>query len=861
MQTAWAKLDRNDPGRWHSLVGHATDVAAAFHAAVDSPVVRTRLAQLAGRPLDAQAVDRLTVLALLHDLGKANRGFQARRDPRQPGIGHTTEVGGLLLGGDEDACRRFIDGALAPTLLAWAGEDGAEAYLKVMLSHHGSPVTLGALERSAGHGDARFWRRHPGGDPVGEILNLVAVARRALPLAFEAGGAPLPDSAPFLHAFAGLLQLADWVGSNEDWFPFDGGEPGERRYAVSLDTAHAVLRAIGFARAGGGLPSPAFGGLFADHAGGARAPRPLQAASAEAPGRLLVLEAETGAGKTEAALFRFARAYAAGQVDALYFALPTRIAASQIHGRVRDFTRRLLPGSAEVLLAIPGDARMEEAPHPLPPRDDAWADGPGGGRPFDGHGWAVERPKRFLAARIAVGTVDQVLLAALQSRHAHMRAACLTRALLVVDEVHASDIYMTAILRRLLANHLGAGGHALLMSATLGAAAAAALLAPARTAVVPPLGEALALPYPLLRGDAMSPREIARDGEPKAVTFEARPVIDRPEAIAALAAEAAAVGAKVLVIRNTVAAAQATLAALERDRPGTPGFALAGVPTLHHGRFARPDRRRLDAAVEAAFGRARPPGGIVLVGTQTLEQSLDIDADLLVTDLCPMDVLLQRVGRLHRHRGRGRPGGFAAARAVVAVPDDGSFAGLAGRPARGFGDPDRAVYRDLLVLRATLDLVRSRPAVAIPDHNRELVERATHPEALRALAERLAAADDPAWLAHWEKLRGKGAAERMVADLHGLDMREPFGAEPFPGDEAVLTRLGAADRLLPVPGAPAGPFGGAVEEIALPGHWAWVPALPAEAAAEAVRPFAGGFAFAVGKVGLVYDRLGLRRAS
>ncbi|WP_370877859.1 hypothetical protein [Xanthobacter agilis] len=115
--------------------------------------------------------------------------------------------------------------------------------------------------------------------------------------------------------------------------------------------------------------------------------------------------------------------------------------------------------------------------------------------------------------------------------------------------------------------------------------------------------------------------------------------------------------------------AVATQAAIEELAGHDPAlFRVDGLSTLHHGRFSAGDRRLLDRAVENAIGRERPDGPVILVGTQTLEQSLDIDADLLITDLAPIDVLLQRLGRLHRHE-RSRPSPFTAARAIVLVPD------------------------------------------------------------------------------------------------------------------------------------------------------------------------------------------------
>jgi CRISPR-associated endonuclease/helicase Cas3 len=175
-------------------------------------------------------------------------------------------------------------------------------------------------------------------------------------------------------------------------------------------------------------------------------------------------------------------------------------------------------------------------------------------------------------------------------------------------------------------------------------------------------------------------------GSDKTVSIAPRPILSAPPEIASIALDAAQSGAKVLVVRNTVAAAIATFQAVEavvgRASPvlfGVESESKGRVPTLHHSRFGPEDRRLLDTTVQQAIGRNRPNGGIVVVGTQTLEQSLDLDADLLLTDLCPVDVLLQRIGRLHRH-ARMRPAGFEKACAIALVPADRDL--LAGRLSR-----------------------------------------------------------------------------------------------------------------------------------------------------------------------------------
>jgi CRISPR-associated endonuclease/helicase Cas3 len=188
-------------------------------------------------------------------------------------------------------------------------------------------------------------------------------------------------------------------------------------------------------------------------------------------GPVVVVEAETGSGKTEAALWRFAELFKLGAVDALMFALPTRTAATQIEARVRRFIEVLFPDSdlrLNTVLAVPGYVRAdgEDAVGLLPGFETLWPDSEDEAAAH--RRWAAENPKRFLAAAVVAGTIDQALLSGLSTRH--LRGAALLRALLVVDEVHASDVYMSTLLTGILRRHTHSGGHAVLLSATCGSA-------------------------------------------------------------------------------------------------------------------------------------------------------------------------------------------------------------------------------------------------------------------------------------------------------------------------------------------------------------------------------------------------------
>ena len=280
------------------------------------------------------------------------------------------------------------------------------------------------------------------------------------------------------------------------------------------------------------------------------------------------------------------------------------------------------------------------------------------------------------------------------------------------------------------------------MSATLGSVARRQWLSAARMDPndAPSVDEAIVAPYPAVSVMAPGGENVAPTGEnqqEKSVGITAEPLIHDYAQVAELALWAARQDAKVLIIRNTVSNAVATQEALEQaagnDRDLL--FSADGITTLHHSRFALDDRHLLDREVEKRLGKERPPalipseGGLVLVGIQTLEQSLDIDADLLITDLCPVDVLLQRIGRLHRHRRDDRPAGHVSPRCVVLTPDTDDLSPLlqGGSNRTGLG-PHGYVYEDLRVLEATRRLIRDYPEWRIPEMNRLLVENAPTPK-------------------------------------------------------------------------------------------------------------------------------------
>ena len=775
------------------------------------PAIRRSL----GIKADPVIMDRLAVLALLHDLGKCNTGFQAKRDPNaRTSAGHVKETAALLY--NEKLCAKANLALGLEDIASWF--ESPEAGLRMLLAsifHHGKPAfdcniaDSIEVDRLSTH-----WQPRNGLDPFDGLKELGITAHRAFPDAFVGNTAPIRLSIELEHRFAGLVMLADWLGSHrESFFPFqhEGNridwsrrQAGKALAAVGLDVSSARKRI--------GHGQPTFGQTF----GLPGEPRPLQLAlaSANLPA-LLIAESDTGSGKTEAALMHFLALFAAGKVDGLYFALPTRVAARELYGRVTAAMTHVFGDDCPpVLLAVPGYAQVDGTrPDILPSDAHLFHDDEQKRRDRT---WAAERPKRFLAAPIAVGTIDQALFSAIQVPHAHLRAACLDRSLLVIDEVHSSDVYMRYLTRRLLKRHIDADGRALLLSATLGAAARAEYLHPdTPRSEAEPFDLAAALPYPAL-STVDQPMQHLPDPScrGKTVQLEPVPLLNSPELLLPRLREAMHAGRRVLVILNTVGRAIELTRLADPDPELAPSlFAVNGMRCPHHGRFARADRERMDQTVSARMGKGSPPAALLLIGTQTLEQSLDIDADWLITDLCPIDVLLQRIGRLHRHERGQRPMPIC----TVLMPEETEFSVFLNRKGEvrrsnlaGLG----TVYEDLRILQLTRDLVAAAPVIEIPRDNRRLVETATHPDQLALL-------QGDAWSRHGLHIEGIGGAQQSAAHAAAMPNAH-FGDFMFPNtvEEHLATRLGLNDRALSLGDRYSTPFGQTIEEINIPGHLA-----------------------------------------
>ncbi|MBN8426849.1 MAG: CRISPR-associated helicase/endonuclease Cas3, partial [Xanthomonadales bacterium] len=866
----WGKADAKRPEdqNWHPLIYHMLDVAAVASVWWDTcPALRGRF--MAAFPDAPESHLRAWVLFFiaLHDLGKADIRFQLKAPEAlaaawrvvEKDVDHVLRVQEIST--FDHGCAGFAYAGLE--YQTWVGtlDDEIELpiwtcwerWIAAVTGHHGdfpSKEGFRVLEKDT--------------DVLGELIDHDRNVRHALVVALESlflqpVGLSLQDLPPSCSLaarvlLAGFCASCDWVGSNADEFVYRALNQAlpdylrERREHIETRCMLERYGLLAVANDYGGLR------LLLDDT---EAPRGIQTLVDTLPTKpgLTLIEAPTGSGKTEAALAYAWRLLAAGEADSIVFALPTQATANAMLKRVEVFAAKVY-GESNVVLAH-GKREFNSGFQQLVERGQRRTRQGDEEAGVQCAAWLASSRKRVFLGQIGVCTVDQVLLSVLPVRHKFVRGFGLNKSVLIVDEVHAYDAYMYGLLGEVLKSQRACGGSAILLSATLSTPLRDKLLA-AWGSHAAHEGDAR---YPALwhaTGDATAPLTVADEHRPARheVGIEClRRVGAYPDGeLLARIVAAGRSGALVAIVVNLVDDAQRLARALRELTRDCPEIAV----DLFHARYRFSDRQDKEAAALKHYGREAPrTSGRILVATQVVEQSLDLDADFLITDLCPMDVLLQRIGRLHRHArpDDARPAAYRTAQTCVVTPTDGDLTPNLKRPRHGLGlfHNGGGVYADVRILQATLNLIDAEPQVCIPADNRRLVESATHPEALRVVESR-----DERWASHGQQIDGLTGAKKTNAKLGLLPFDRPFEELSFPDDIKLATRLGAADRVANFMPPQPGPFDMPVAELPIRFHLL-PPGLPEDAAPEDIVAEAGGFRFRFGNARYRYSRFGLER--
>lgn len=706
----WGKAHDGQPWPAHPLLCHMLDVAAVAGLLV-AMVLPPRLVQrlLSLHPDRTTALRLLLLIVALHDLGKATPAFQSKVEPlfnelHRRGFDKNCHARDLHHG---DAGLR----PLADVLKSFGlNVPAARTLARAVTAHHGQfPTNLDAWKD-------RPVPREMGSSPrwqqarlqlVDELKSLfIPVIAAEFPRFFEGNHA-------FVMLLAGLTSVADWLGSMDSVFTYEAPPSSLGAYwTIALKRAHRALEAAGIRPPQGAQPR-SFVELFPGYS-----PWPLHLAAEQVAmtlrgPSLVVVEAPMGEGKTEASLFLGNAAEARTDALGLYVGLPTQATANQMLGRVQTFLARTRPGEPVNLLLAHGEASLVERFQKLrlaaiyDPLGQGQRDGAGAVR---AEGWFLSK-KRVLLADHAVGTIDQALLSVMLVPHGFVRLFGLSGKTVILDEIHAYDTYTGTLLEELLGWLAAVGASVVLLSATLPRSKKEALVSAYQRGLglpdaPPPLVQYPRLSFCSAAGvDALpfSPR-----GKTTTPSLEwADPSVEQVVEQALAAIEN---GGCVGCIFNTVARAQRAYDYLRTTRPELEQTLLL------HARLLPVDRNQRELTLERWLGpehrtKERPARAIV-IGTQVLEQSLDVDFDVLFTDLAPVDLILQRAGRLFRHVRNNRHPAHQEPRLIVLRPEQESRKDL---------DEIAVMYPEIL-LRHTLDALRDRDRLCLPGDIEPLVE-------------------------------------------------------------------------------------------------------------------------------------------
>jgi len=684
----WAKRDPKGkpkaPTRaYHALIYHLLDVAAVAGCMWDDVLGAGQKAWLMAMiGLDETAArGMLALLAGLHDIGKATSAFQRKAADLYDALGDDLhEHSDDTLHGILSAVilrRWFIDKGL--------GKQPANQLAAVIGGHHGSWIS-----------NTETRNKRVGKEKWKKLQNELCDTLQGVLGAAEIS---LPEEPQTFNVFAvflsGFVSVCDWIGSDTDYFPYEDEVISPQNYFQrAREQAKDALSDWSDWKSDG--RKKAFKEVFPF------APNALQQEGIQhlqefeqAP-RLILVEYPTGEGKTELALHIGDRLVNRFNLAGTYIAMPTQATSNQMFERVEAYLRKCYPNVNLNPQLIHGGAEQYKSSrqHTLSESNQE-----GNESADDAVSWFEQNRKRALLTPYAVGTIDQAMLSVLQVKHHFVRQFGLSRKVIIFDEIHSYDTYMNKIIERLFEWLRALDSPMILLSATLSRqdrqdilkAAGASEEAPdecyPRLTVVEHDGKVRvhALPPPKTR--AIQIRPISSDMN--SLLDAVRPVYEK--------------GGCIAIVCNTVNESIEVARALRESE----GIDEDGVWLLH-ARFPPAWRGEMEEKVVDAFDKeGTRPERAILVATQIIEQSLDLDFDLMVSCTAPIDLLIQRMGRLHRHPRSSRLSHLAKPTLLLRTPD------MKTDDVPDFG-VDGLIYERFFLLKTWLCL-RDMDQMKIPD--------------------------------------------------------------------------------------------------------------------------------------------------
>jgi CRISPR-associated endonuclease/helicase Cas3 len=704
----WAKTTKEEGNEaWHNLLWHLIDAGMVTRALWDSSLadaMKKDMAHTLSLDVD-QARNLLSFWVALHDIGKAGPAFQRKWESGRQRV----KQAGFTFPPSPESIPGFH--GLATTWIMdnyWKEEQ--------IIQDHSFSISLafalgghhGEIPSSSAFNSTVYQLDHLGDDPWKAARNGIINQLKEIftpPDIYTPPSGMEPCNA-LLFLLAGLTTTADWIASNSTYFKFDDGSmPLETYLHQSAEEARYALQDLGWHGWKSSGEPYTFTQLFPEFT-----PNSLQSASIEhtqdlTSPYLLILEAPTGSGKTESALYladnTIQKEYKAG----IYIAMPSQATSNQMYDRTTKFLSERYKHLPLNVLLVHGAALIKEDFSKVRiqgiGQDQQQAQGN-----IIGAEWFLPRKKSLLAP-FGIGTVDQTFLSVMRCKHFFLRLFGLAHKVVIFDEVHAYDVYMLEIFKRLLNWLRSVNTSVIILSATLPEQSRLELLQ-----TYSGLVEDVQVPnveFPRLSISTENQIRIFPLGKTESRCIALQWVAE--EDLITILSNKLANGGNAAIICNRV---DHTLEIYERLKQVFPADELL----IFHSRFPYCWREQIETKVKDCYEKnsASRPQRSIVIATQVIEQSLDLDFDLMISDLAPVDLLIQRVGRLHRHQGNthppSRPAALAMPQLMLLLPEEEQ-----GLPSF---KKDGAIYAPY-ILQRTWFAIRSLSSLNLPAQTDELI--------------------------------------------------------------------------------------------------------------------------------------------
>lgn len=677
IKSIYAKYQNED--HCHLLIYHLIDVACVASVVADEFIRQNNF--------NSYLKQYCVFWAGLHDIGKASLEFQKKLEcpSRYRTQSHHTQISAkVLLDKWQEKYHPGTDQG-----------DFARCLALVIGGHHGKFIRSIDVVDLYIHDENDYWKK--------SINKMISILTGLFSIdIFDFPELKTKEITSIIMRLAGLITLSDWIGSMEEYFEYKKDLiPFEDYFFSAKKKAEIAVNDIFHTRLKPELNTPDKEIFKFDF-------RPLQEKchaignTIDSPA-IVFIEAPTGEGKTEAAWMLAKALMKKSGRYGCYFALPTQATSNQMYGRInKDWLSRFFSeNSSQMMKSI-----LIHSAAILHEEDKTYKITTGEEDNYAAEDWFKPK-KRGLLAPFAVGTVDQAFLSVMQTKHFYLRLFGLSSKVVIFDEVHAYDMYMSTIFERLLQWLSEMGTSVIMLSATLPLSKKRSLVK-AYTGTSPELHSV----YPVISVASKAKgysSESFQVSELNQKALNVKLIGFSPENLSSVCREKLEKGGCAAVICNTVKRAQDVYSHLKNEMKSAEILLL-------HSRFLFSQRESLEKQVVEKFGKSAGnmrPNKSVLVATQIIEQSLDLDFDFMISDLAPVDLLIQRAGRIQRHE-RTRPVTMKNPVLYVSLPEKyiNSIEGL-----------KRAgpVYDPYILLKTYL-LLKDMDKIRIPEDINRLIE-------------------------------------------------------------------------------------------------------------------------------------------